>query len=49
MKTPHAAATAHEGRQGHVTSDDGVLDLDTATPWPMGGRVGARARRSMPV
>ncbi|OQW72336.1 MAG: hypothetical protein BVN33_12600 [Proteobacteria bacterium ST_bin13] len=32
-----AVATAHGGRQGHVTSDDGVLDLDTATPKSMGG------------
>jgi lipoyl-dependent peroxiredoxin len=32
-----AVATAHGGRQGHVTSDDGVLDLDTVTPKAMGG------------
>lgn len=32
-----AVATAHGGRQGHVTSDDGVLDLATVTPGSMGG------------
>ena len=32
-----AVATAHGGRQGHVKSDDGMLDLDTATPKSMGG------------
>jgi Ohr subfamily peroxiredoxin len=38
MKTLYTAvATAHGGRQGHVTSDDGVLDLDTVTPKAMGG------------
>lgn len=36
-----AVATAHGGRQGHVTSDDGVLDLDTVTPKSMGGPGGA--------
>ena len=29
MKTLYtAAATVHGGREGHVKSDDGVLDLD---------------------
>lgn len=38
MKAMYTAiATAHGGRQGHVTSDDGVLDLDTVTPKSMGG------------
>ncbi len=38
MKTLYTAvATAHGGRQGHVKSDDGVLDLDTVTPKAMGG------------
>ena len=42
MKTLYTAiATAHGGRQGHVTSDDGVLDLDTSTPKAMGGPGGA--------
>jgi lipoyl-dependent peroxiredoxin len=36
-----AIATAHGGRQGHVTSDDGMLDLDTVTPTSMGGPGGA--------
>lgn len=36
-----AVATAHGGRQGHVASDDGALDLDTATPKSMGGPGGA--------
>ncbi|MGJ3648156.1 organic hydroperoxide resistance protein [Sphingomonas sp. GlSt437] len=36
-----AVATAHGGRQGHVTSDDGALDLDTVTPKSMGGPGGA--------
>lgn len=42
MKTMYTAiATAHGGRQGHVKSDDGVLDLDTSTPKAMGGPGGA--------
>jgi len=42
MKTLYTAvATAHGGRQGHVTSDDQVLDLDTVTPKAMGGPGGA--------
>ncbi len=32
-----AVATAHGGRQGHVTSDDQILDIDTVTPKSMGG------------
>jgi len=32
-----AVATAHGGRQGHVTSDDGIIDLDTVTPKGLGG------------
>jgi Ohr subfamily peroxiredoxin len=32
-----AVATAQGGRQGHVKSDDGILDLDTVTPKSMGG------------
>ena len=36
-----AVATAHGGRQGHVSSDDGALDLDTVTPKSMGGPGGA--------
>jgi osmotically inducible protein OsmC len=36
-----AVATAHGGRQGHVTSDDAALDLDTVMPKAMGGPGGA--------
>lgn len=36
-----AVATAHGGRQGHIKSDDGILDLDTITPKSMGGPGGA--------
>jgi len=36
-----AVATATGGRQGHVRSDDGVLDLDTSVPKSMGGPGGA--------
>ena len=32
-----AVATAHGGRQGHVASDDGAIDLDTVTPTGLGG------------
>lgn len=32
-----AVATARGGRQGHVTSDDAVIDLDTSTPKGLGG------------
>ncbi len=42
MKTLYTAvATAHGGRQGHVASDDGILDLDTVTPKSMGGPGGS--------
>lgn len=38
MKTLYTAvATAHGGRQGHVASDDQIIDLDTVTPKSMGG------------
>lgn len=36
-----AEATASGGRQGHVRSSDGVLDLDLAVPQEMGGPGGA--------
>ena len=36
-----AEATASGGREGHVTSSDGVLDLDLAVPQEMGGPGGA--------
>jgi Ohr subfamily peroxiredoxin len=36
-----AAATATGGREGHVTSSDGVLDLDVRVPKEMGGAGGA--------
>jgi Ohr subfamily peroxiredoxin len=42
MKTLYTAvATAHGGREGHVKSDDGVLDLDLRVPKSMGGPGGA--------
>src|SRR3954469_291853 len=37
-------ATAHatgDGRNGHATSDDGILDLDLRVPKEMGGEGGA--------
>ena len=38
MKTLYTAhATTHGGRDGHVESSDGVLDLELATPKEMGG------------
>jgi len=38
MKTLYTAvATVHGGREGHVKSDDGVLDLDLRMPKSMGG------------
>jgi Ohr subfamily peroxiredoxin len=38
MKTLYTAvATAHGGREGHVKSDDGVLDLDLRMPKGLGG------------
>lgn len=36
-----AVATAHGGREGHVKSDDGVVDLDLRVPKSMGGPGGA--------
>jgi Ohr subfamily peroxiredoxin len=33
-----ATATAHGGRQGHVHSSDGVLELDLKVPPEMGGQ-----------
>jgi osmotically inducible protein OsmC len=42
MKTLYTAvATVHGGREGHVKSDDGVLDLDLRVPKSMGGPGGA--------
>jgi len=42
MKTIYTAiATVHGGREGHVRSDDGVLDLDLRIPKSMGGPGGA--------
>lgn len=39
MKTMYTATvTAEGGREGHVTSDDGILDLDLAVPKSMGGK-----------
>jgi len=37
-----AEATAHGGRDGHVRSSDGILDLDLRVPVELGGR-GERA------
>lgn len=37
-----AVATATGGRNGHVRSEDGVLDLDTSIPSSMGGSGGAK-------
>jgi osmotically inducible protein OsmC len=36
-----AHATAHGGRDGHVKSSDGLIDLDLRTPKEMGGPGGA--------
>jgi osmotically inducible protein OsmC len=42
MKTLYTAvATAHGGREGHVRSDDGALDLDLRMPKGLGGPGGA--------
>ena len=42
METLYTAqATAHGGRQGHVESSDGVLDLDLSMPEAMGGPGGS--------
>jgi lipoyl-dependent peroxiredoxin len=41
MKTLYTAvSTAHGGRDGHVRSSDGVVDLDLKTPKEMGGAGG---------
>ena len=36
-----AEATAHGGRDGHVRSSDGILDVDVRTPQELGGPGGA--------
>ena len=42
MKTLYTTeATAHGGRNGHVRSSDGILDLDLQVPEQMGGHGGA--------
>jgi Ohr subfamily peroxiredoxin len=42
MRTLYTAvSTAHGGRDGHVQSSDGILDLDLKTPKEMGGPGGA--------
>jgi Ohr subfamily peroxiredoxin len=42
MKTLYTAvSTAHGGRDGHVRSSDGIVDLDVKTPKEMGGAGGA--------
>ena len=42
MQTLYSAqATTHGGRQGHVESSDGVLDLDLAMPEGLGGPGGS--------
>jgi Ohr subfamily peroxiredoxin len=42
MKTLYTAvSTAHGGRDGHVRSSDGIVDLDLRTPKEMGGPGGA--------
>jgi osmotically inducible protein OsmC len=42
MKTLYTAvSTAHGGRDGHVRSSDGIVDLDVRTPKEMGGPGGA--------
>lgn len=39
MKTMYkASATTTGGREGHVTSDDGILDFDLSLPKSMGGK-----------
>lgn len=39
MKTLYTGtATTTGGREGHVTSDDGILDLDLSVPKSMGGK-----------
>jgi Ohr subfamily peroxiredoxin len=42
MKTLYTAvATAHGGREGHVRSSDGIVELDLKVPKEMGGPGGA--------
>jgi lipoyl-dependent peroxiredoxin len=42
MRTLYTAvSTAHGGRDGHVHSSDGIIDLDLKTPKEMGGPGGA--------
>lgn len=42
MRTLYTAvATAHGGREGHVRSSDGIVDLDLKVPKGMGGSGGA--------
>jgi osmotically inducible protein OsmC len=42
MRTLYTAvSTAHGGRDGHVRSSDGIVDLDLRTPKEMGGPGGA--------
>src|SRR5450432_993117 len=42
MRTLYTAvSTAHGGRDGHVRSSDGILDVDLRTPKAMGGPGGA--------
>ena len=39
MKTLYTAtATAEGGREGHVSTDDGILDFDLSVPKSMGGK-----------
>ena len=38
-----AQATAHGGRDGHVRSSDGVIDMEVKTPKELGGPGGAAA------
>lgn len=41
MKTLYStSATASGGREGHVTSNDGILDLDLSLPKGLGGKGG---------
>jgi len=36
-----ASVTAHGGRDGHIKSDDGILDFELRKPMEMGGQGGA--------
>jgi lipoyl-dependent peroxiredoxin len=40
LYTAHAVATG-DGRNGHVTSSDGLIDTDVATPSELGGKGGS--------